>query len=141
MPKTMSACSMALVERARLDHPLDAGGALLAALGQGAQRDRRIGRDQAQHSVQFAILQQNSLAAQRFIVLENAFDAHNGVLGALDHDGIGYQIDARMEGVLHQSEIFVAGPEQGLKIGCDLEMFSHQARKRPPNAARRTPRG
>ena len=132
---------MALIERTRLDHALNACGALLAAFGQGAEGDRRIGRHQAQHAVQLAVLEQNSLASQRFVVLENALDAGDGFVGPLDHDGIGYQIDARMESILHQSQIFVAGPEQGLKIGCDLEMFSHQVRKKPPNAARRTPRG
>jgi hypothetical protein len=40
-----------------------------------------------------------------------------------------------VQAVLHQSQIFVAGPEQGLKIGRDLEMFSHQKREKPPGAA------
>ena len=48
---------LALVGRARLHHALDAGGALLAGVDQRTQRDRRIGDDQLQHAVQFAVVE------------------------------------------------------------------------------------
>ena len=41
-----------------------------------------------------------------------------------------------MEHIFHEPEVFVAGPEQRLKIRCDVELFSDQAVKLPPMAAR-----
>src|ERR1035441_2854942 len=35
--------------------------------------------------------------------------------------GVGAQVDAHAERVFHQPEVFIAGPEQGLKIGRDLQ--------------------
>ena len=99
-----------------------------------------IRRDQAQHAVEFAVLEENALTPQRLVILKDSLDAAKGVLRTLNRDRIGYQVDAHTESVLHQSQIFVAGPEQGLKIGRDLEMFSHQARKKPPGVARCGPR-
>jgi hypothetical protein len=37
-----------------------------------------------------------------------------------------------MEHVFHEPQIFIAGPEQGLKIWRDVERFCTQARRIPP---------
>jgi hypothetical protein len=44
---------------------------------------------------------------------------------------IGAEINPHTELVFHQTQIFVAGPEQGLKIGRDLQS-DLQWNKRPP---------
>ena len=80
-----------------------------------------IGHHQAQHAVQFAVVGIDALAAQRLEVLEDALDAGHAFVGPLHVHGVGAQIDADAERVFHQSEVFVAGPEQGLKIGRDLQ--------------------
>jgi hypothetical protein len=49
-------------------------------------------------------------------------------------DGIGTKVDTRVQLVFEQSQIFVAGPEQGLNIGRDFQRFIDQADREPPAA-------
>ena len=126
----------ALVERAGLDGALDAGGALLAGFGHGAKGGRGIGHDQAQHAVQFAVVGMDALAAQGLEVLKDAPDAGDAFVGALHMHGVGAKIDADAERVFHQPEVFIAGPEQGLKVGRDLQSDLQRV-QRPPG--RRVP--
>ena len=79
--------------------------------------------------MQFSVLQQSTVSPERLVILKNPLHACNCLCRTLHHNRIGTQIDAHMESVLQQSQIFVAGPEQGLQIGRDFELFSHQARK------------
>ena len=111
----------ALVERAGLHRALDSRRALLAGFGHGAQRGRRIGHHQAQHAVQFAVVGMDALAAQRFEVLEDAPHARHASFRAFHVHGVGAQVDAHAKRVFHQTEVFIAGPEQGLKVGRDLQ--------------------
>ena len=124
----------ALVDGARLDHALDARGALLAALGERAQGHRGIGGHQAQHAVELAILQQDSLAAKVFVVGKDLFHTGDAIGGTLDVDGIGTKVDAHAEAVFHEPKIFIASPEEGLKAWRDVQRFFHQAVKLPPTA-------
>jgi hypothetical protein len=46
-------------------------------------------------------------------------------------DGIGAEIDPDAECVFHQPEVFIASPEQGLKVGRDLQS-DLQRNRQPP---------
>ena len=111
----------ALIDGARLDGALDAGGALLAGVGQRAQSGGGIGDDKAQHSVEFAVVGIDALASQGFEILKDALDTGHAFVRSLDMHGVGTKIDAHAERVFHQPEVFIASPEQGLEIGRDLQ--------------------
>jgi hypothetical protein len=49
-------------------------------------------------------------------------------------NSIGAKVDTRVQLVFEQSQIFVAGPEQGLNVGRDFQGFVDQADGRPPAA-------
>src|ERR1700748_3634966 len=49
-------------------------------------------------------------------------------------NGIRAKIDTCVQLVFNQSQIFVAGPEQGLNVGRDFQGFVDQADGRPPAA-------
>jgi hypothetical protein len=49
-------------------------------------------------------------------------------------NGIGTKVDTRVQLVFEQSQIFIAGPEQGLNIGRDFQGFIDQADEGPPAA-------
>ncbi len=63
-----------LIDGAGLHHALDAGRALLAALGQAAQGNRGIRGHQLQHAVQLAVMELHAVAPQMLIVGENALN-------------------------------------------------------------------
>ena len=112
---------LALVDGAGLDGALDAGRALLAAVGERTQGDGGVADDQAQESVQFAVVGIEALLAQRLEVREDLADALYGGLGTSDVDGVGAKIDAYAERVFHEAEVFIASPEEGLQVGRDLQ--------------------
>ena len=105
-----------------LDGALDAGGALLAGVRERTQGDGGVGDDQAQEAVQLAVVGVDALAAQRLEVREDLADALDGGLGALHMHGVGAQIDAHAKRVFHEPEVFIASPEEGLKVGRDLQV-------------------
>jgi hypothetical protein len=59
--------------------------------------------------------------AQRLKVLKDAPDARYAGFRSLHMHSVGAQIDPHAERIFHQAEVFVASPEQGLKVGRDLE--------------------
>ena len=63
----------------------------------------------------------DALPAQGLKVLEDTPYAGHGWFQALHMHGVGAEIDIYAERVFHQPDVFVAGPEQGLKIGSDLQ--------------------
>jgi len=63
----------------------------------------------------------DALAAQRFEILKDALDSGNSVVGTRYVYGIGAEVDADAELVFHQPEVFIASPEQGLKVWRDLQ--------------------
>ena len=83
--------------RARLHGALDARRALLAGIGQRAQRGRRIGHHQPQHPVQFAIVRIDALSPQRLEVLKDALDSRHALFRSLHVHGVGAKIDPHAE--------------------------------------------
>ena len=92
----------ALVDGARLNSALDTCGALLAGVGQRTQSGGGIGYDQAQHSVQFAVVRIDALAAESLEVLKDALDFEHAFVGSLYMHGVGSQIDANTKLVFHE---------------------------------------
>ncbi len=76
---------LALIDGAGLDGALDAGGALLAGVGERLESNGRVGDDQAQEGVQLAVVGVDALAAQGLEVGEDLADALDGGFGALRH--------------------------------------------------------
>ena len=66
-----------------------------------------------------------SAAPKRLKIREDALNSMHRIFGSPDVDGIRPQINTHAERVFHQFQVFVAGPEQGLKIRrnlqCDLQ--------------------
>jgi hypothetical protein len=44
-------------------------------------------------------------------------------------EGVGTQVNAYVEVLLKEPEIFIASPEEGLQVGRDFQRFFHQAEK------------
>jgi hypothetical protein len=44
-------------------------------------------------------------------------------------ESIGSQVNAYVQILLKEPEIFIASPEQGFQVGRDFQRFSHQAEK------------
>ena len=63
----------------------------------------------------------DALAAEALEVLKDAADAGHAVFGSFNMHGVGAKIDADAERVFDQSEVFIAGPKQGLEVGRDLQ--------------------
>ena len=115
--------------RAGLDHALDAGGALLAGVDEGAEGDGGIGDDQLEHAVELAVVEVDAGLAEGVEVGEDAgdaVDAASSVTG--DLDGVGAEIDGDVQAIFHEAKIFVAGSVQGLNAGGDFEGFFVQSR-------------
>jgi hypothetical protein len=58
---------------------------------------------------------------------EDALDSSHRIRLTFHINRVRPEIDTHMERIFHEPEVFVAGPEQGLKMGRDVERFSHQA--------------
>src|SRR5271155_5660061 len=69
--------------------------------------------------------------SQRFKVREDALHPANALLRPLHMNRVGAEINPHAERVFHQSQVFVAGPKQGLKVGRNLQS-DLQWNKRPP---------
>ena len=82
--------------------------------------------------MQFAILQIVSTSAEELEIREYTFDLGYALGRALNVYCIGSQIDPHAKAIFQEPEVFVAGPEQGLKIRRDFKRFFHQAEKFPP---------
>src|ERR1700722_4381691 len=63
----------------------------------------------------------HALLSQRLEVLEDALHNGNALVRTLHMNRVGAQIDTHAKRVFHQSEIFVTGPEEGLKGGCNFQ--------------------
>ena len=64
-------------------------------------------------------------ALQMVVVGEHLFRAAHVACGAFDFDGLGPQIDGYVQAVFQQPQVFVAGAEEGLDIGRDLDILLH----------------
>jgi hypothetical protein len=63
----------------------------------------------------------DALAAKGLEVLKDALDALDASFRSFHVDGVGAKVDADAERVFHEPEVFIAGPEQGLEVGRDLQ--------------------
>ena len=52
--------------------------------------------------------------------------------GAFEFDGIGAQVNGKVQAVFQHMQIFIARTEQGLNVGADLDAFLHAVSGRPP---------
>ena len=109
-----------------MDHALDAGGALLACVDERLEGDGRVGDDELEHSVEFAVVQVDAGFSEGVEVGEDLFDADDAVGFAGDVDGVGAEIDSYVEFVLEEAEIFVVGPVEGFDARSDFEGFFDQ---------------
>jgi hypothetical protein len=73
----------------------------------------------------------HALAAKSFEVLKHAPDAVDGGFRALHVHSVGAEIDPDAERIFHQPEVFIAGPEKGLKVRGDLKS-DLQGSRQPP---------
>jgi len=64
---------------------------------------------------------------QPFKVREDASNPSHAILSPLNMHRVGAKIDSHTEHVFHQSQIFVAGPKQGLKVRRDLQSYFQTA--------------
>ena len=115
-----------LVGRARLHHALDPGGALAACVDERFKGDRRVGDDQFEHAVEFAVVEIDAGLAKSVEVGEDLFDAGDAVGFAGDVDGIGAEIDRDVEFVFEEAEIFVVGSVERLNARRDFQGFFDQ---------------
>ncbi len=106
--------------------------ALLAALEERAQRDFGIGGDDAQQTVEIAVLEDDAFAHEREIILENAFRAGDGVGLAFDFERVRAQPGADVQTGFEQADIFVARAEKAFDTAADLDCGFHLFGARPP---------
>ena len=114
--------------------PDAASRSLFAAVHQTLERYAWVRRHQLQHGIQLAVLQRYPGSAQLFVVIKDPLHARHIFFRPGDMNGIGAKIDTRVQLVFQQSQIFVAGPEQGLNIGRDFKGSVDQADVGPPAA-------
>jgi hypothetical protein len=66
-------------------------------------------------------MRMDALASQRLEILKDALHLDHTFFRSLHMHSVGAKIDSHPERVFHQPEILIAGPEQGLKIGRNLQ--------------------
>src|SRR5579863_5416476 len=66
-------------------------------------------------------MQIDALPPQPLEVLKHALYAGNAVIRPFHVHRVGAKIDLDAKAIFHQLEVFIAGPEQGLKVWGDLQ--------------------
>ena len=135
-PKTMSFCSIAstylrwLIDRGCTVRFTPADRCLPAS---ASERSVVAGSATTSRSIPFSspLCGLTPCLRKRLEVLEDALHARHALFRSLHVNGIGPQIDPDAERVFHQPEVFIAGPEQGLKIGRDLQSDLQRIRQPP----------
>jgi len=71
--------------------------------------------------VEFAVLQGVSPATQGLVIVKESTETSQGVVRSVGMNAVGANVDAQAEGIFKQDEVFIAGPEEGLKMRRNLE--------------------
>jgi hypothetical protein len=116
-----------LVGGAGLHGAFDAGGALLAGIVKLAQGAARVGDDQLQQGVEFAVLQRYAAFAEGVEVCENLRGAADGRFVAGNVNSVGADVDLDLHACFEQVQVFVTRAVQGFDSGCNCNSLFDQS--------------
>jgi hypothetical protein len=100
---------------------------LLSGVDQLPQSGSRVGDDELEQAVEFAILQGYAGSAEGVEVGEYLSGAGDLALFAGDVRGVGAEVDGDVETIFEQAEILVACAVKGLDAGSDFDCLFDQA--------------
>jgi len=96
-----------------------------------SERSVWVGGEHAQHGREVAVLEFEAVALEMFVVGENLLGTLDIRRGAFDLNGVGKEVDGDVHAFFKQPEILVAGTEESLDIGRDLDILLHQMLELP----------